>query len=70
MTMEIVWLEFTGLYSRYYGLTLYTILLMCMYIITSRWHGLKKVTIQFSGIYKYMYVHDYLWKRSDVLLSV
>lgn len=25
MTMEIVWLEFTGLYSRYYGLTLYTI---------------------------------------------
>lgn len=59
-----------------------TILLMCMYIITSglilldligpdsRWHGLKKVTIQFSGIYKYMYVHDYLWKRSDVLLSV
>lgn len=82
MTMEIVWLKFTDLYSRYYGLTLYTILLMCMYIITSglilldligpdsRWHGLKKVTIQFSGIYKYMYVHDYLWKRSDVLLSV
>lgn len=55
MTMEIVWLKFTGLYSRYYGLTLYTILLMCMYIINSglilldligpdsRWHGFKKL---------------------------
>lgn len=57
----------TDVYVHYYWTT---VGLLDLIGPDSRWYGLKLVTIQSSGIYKYMYVHDYLWKRSAVLLLV